>query len=180
MQAFTRKDQRRWLSFAACFAAVLLVGGPSMAAEGEGCAAAAWSLAGDGERLAGASLEVVNGGAVSLAEPSALILKLEPAAQAHLPFPPARTPAVGSFAGAVTLRLPAAGGVLQVTLAQAAWIDLVGAEGALTPVAFTGVRNCAQARKSVRFRVPAGAGPWVLQLSGAATDRLRLAVSLEP
>lgn len=174
------QDQRRWVLFAACCVAFVLAGRPVPAAEGEGCAAAAWSLAQDGERLKAAHVEVANGGGVVLGEPAALILQLSPAAEAHLPFPPERTPAVDSFAGAVTLRLPATGGLVQVTLAQAAWIDLVGGDGGFKPVAFTGVRACALARKSVRFQVPAGPGPWVLQVSGASTDRLAVALSLTP
>jgi len=163
--------------------ALLMAGvtnGPVSAAEGEGCAAAAWSFTEDGARLRAARPARVDGGALALSEPTAVVVSLLPTAEARLPLPPERRPAADTFAGYVTLEVPPAGGVLQVTLAQAAWIDLIREGEALKPLAFTGVRNCPLARKSVRFLVPAGAGPWVLQLSGAPENSVALAVSLVP
>lgn len=163
--------------------AMLLLGGPAApvaAAEGEGCAAAAWPLTEDGARLNDAPAPMANGGTLVLGAPTAVLLDLMPPAEARLPFPPERSPAADTFAGYVTLQPPPAGGVLQVTVAQAAWIDLIRDGEALKPLAFTGVRACPLARKSVRFQVPAHAGPWVLQLSGASTRRLGVAVSVVP
>lgn len=166
------------LRSAAVLALALMAAAPAVAAEGEGCDAAAWSLAADGGRLSHVSTPQLSGGTLALAAPTALVLKLAPTAEARLPFPPGRPPAPETFAGTVSLQLPPGGGIVQVTLAQAAWIDLIREGEALSPVAFTGVRNCPLARKSVRFRVPAGT--WSLQLSGAATSSLALAVSLDP
>ncbi len=169
-----------WPPAAAFLLSALMAAAPAAAAEGEGCAAAAWSLAADGGRLSEVSAQQSAGSTLVLGAPTALVLKLAPTPEAHLPFPPSRSGAPGTFAGYVTLVLPATGGIVQVTVAQAAWIDLIREGEALAPVAFTGVRNCPLARKSVRFRVPADAGGWVLQVSGAPTDRLALAVSLDP
>ncbi len=164
-------------------ALVLALGVPSgaRAADGEGCTAAAWSLATDGARMAAPDLpHAAAGTPLAATEPRAVVLTLAPAAAAHLPFAPERAPAAGTFAGHVLLVPPATGGVVQITLAQAAWIDLLSAGAPLQPQAFTGVRDCPLARKSVRFLLPAGAGPLVLEVSGAPAPTLVVAVSMLP
>lgn len=152
------------------------------AAEGSGCAAAAWPLEAEGARLQAAGLPRIPSG-VTLApdSPTAFALALVPAGEAGLPTPPERAPGTGArFAGFVRLAPPQHDGVLQITLDQGAWIDLVQDGAPLKPTAFTGVRDCPLARKSVRFSLKAGDAPVLLQVSGAAADTLRIALTAAP
>ncbi|WP_029003473.1 hypothetical protein [Azorhizobium doebereinerae] len=158
----------------------LLLPAAAAAAEGSGCAAAAWPLEAEGARLQAAGLPRLASGATLAADsPTAFALALVPAGEAGLPTPPERASGAG-FAGFVRLAPPRQDGVLQITLDQGAWIDLVQDGKPLKPTAFTGVRDCPLARKSVRFSLKAGDAPVLLQVSGAAADTLRLALTAAP
>ncbi|WP_332118899.1 hypothetical protein [Azorhizobium caulinodans] len=148
-------------------------------AAGEGCAAAAWSLEADGAQLGAADLaHVPSGRLLEQPLPLAFALDLAPSERAGLPVAPERT-GEGGAAGYVRLPAPTADGLLQVTLDQPAWIDLIASGMPLKAAAFTGVRDCPLARKSVRFAVATGA-PLVLQISGTQAASVKLSISLLP
>lgn len=138
------------------------------------CARAAWSLEAERARLDASSLPVIESGGV-LDPQGAAILALRPRSEVTFAHPPERADAEpGSFAGRFSILVPRAG-LWQITLSGAAWVDVV-AQGRLVPaVAFTGVHRCPGVRKSLRFQLAAGNA--TLQLSGAADERLRIALT---
>ncbi len=133
-----------------------LVATPSLAAADEpvGCDALRWPLETERAALAATDKPIVaNGGA--LAYRSAETLRLVSFAEAGLPHAPERAPKGDpSFAGHFTLAAPAKPGVYKITIASEGWIDVVDSGAFLHPKAFSGVRGCDGARKSVKFDLP--------------------------
>jgi hypothetical protein len=84
----------------------------------------------------------------------------------------------GAFAGLVHLQVPAAG-AYRVSLDQGFWIDVVGNQKLIESTDFTGSHTCDGPRKIVLFNLPAGQD-LVLQLSGAAKDRVRVTLTPAP
>jgi hypothetical protein len=84
----------------------------------------------------------------------------------------------GAFAGLVHLQVPAAG-AYRVSLDQGFWIDVVGNQKLIESTDFTGSHSCDGPRKIVLFNLPAGQD-LVLQLSGAAKDRVRVTLTPAP
>jgi hypothetical protein len=84
----------------------------------------------------------------------------------------------GAFAGLVHLQVPTAG-VYRVSLDQGFWIDVVGNQKLIEATDFTGSHSCDAPRKIVLFNLPAGQD-LVLQLSGAAKDRVRVTLTPAP
>ncbi len=74
------------------------------------------------------------------------------------------------------LRLTPSGKTLRVTLADAAWIDVVSGAEVITSTRHTGSRDCPGVRKSVEFAVTAGT-PVTLQLSNSAQKSVGVVVS---
>ena len=106
----------------------------------------------------------------------AFVLKLAPMAQAKFAMPPERAPKnPDSFGGLVTIGLTASAGLLQVTLSEEAWIDVIQNEARVKSAAFSGKQGCAGMRKSVRFEL--AAVPFTIQISGAAADQVKVAVA---
>lgn len=135
-------------------AALLATPGLAAADEPAGCDAFRWPLETERAALAATGKPVVaNGGA--LAYGSAETLRLASFAEAGLPRPPERAPKGNpSFAGHFSLGAPAKPGIYKVTIASEGWIDVVDNGAFLHPTAFSGVRDCAGARKSVKFELP--------------------------
>jgi hypothetical protein len=84
----------------------------------------------------------------------------------------------GAFAGVVHLRVPTSGSY-RVALDQGFWIDVVIHEKLIESTDFTGAHDCTAPRKIVQYDLPAGED-LVLQLSGAAKDHVRVAVTPAP
>lgn len=84
----------------------------------------------------------------------------------------------GAFAGLVHLQVPAAG-AYRVSLDQGFWIDVVSNQKLIESTDFTGSHSCDGPRKIVLFNLPAGQD-LVLQLSGAAKDRVRVTLTPAP
>ena len=82
-----------------------------------------------------------------------------------------------SYAGAFALDAPAAPAVYKVTLSAGAWIDVVQDGKFLKPIAFSEATGCANARKSVKFRL--AAAPTTLQLTGVGDPDISIVVSPE-
>lgn len=148
-------------------------------AAGEGCAAAAWSLESDGARLSAPGIHTLPNGSGVDTLPGAFALQLSPRAEAGLPRPPERG-GEGPYAGYVRLPATPEEGLLQVTLDQPVWIDVIADDTFLKPAAFTGVHDCKLARKSVRFPLTASKAPLLLQISGAAGGSVGISLSVLP
>ena len=84
----------------------------------------------------------------------------------------------GAFAGLVHLQVPAAG-AYRVSLDQGFWVDVVANQKLIESTDFTGSHTCSGPRKIVLYNLPAGQD-LVLQLSGAAKDRVRVTLTPAP
>ena len=106
-------------------------------------------------------------------------LRLTP--QDHVAFvtPPARKMlADGAYAGIAVLKIPASGSY-RVAVDVPFWIDVVS-DGALVKAKdFQGQQGCSAPHKIVEFDL-AGAQPFVVQLSGATADSVRLTITPSP
>jgi hypothetical protein len=81
----------------------------------------------------------------------------------------------GAFAGLVHFRVPTAG-AYRVSLDQGFWIDIVSHQALVESTDFAGAHDCKAPRKIVQYNLPAGED-LVLQLSGAAKDKVLVAVT---
>jgi len=156
-----------------------LASAPALAAaeEPQGCDGFRWPVEKERAALGAAGKPVVpNGGA--LAYEAASTLTLAPFAEAALPRPPERAPKFQpSYAGHFTLPAPAKPGRYVVTMAAAAWIDVVDGGSFLHPKGFSGAVGCEGARKSVKFDLPGR--PLDVQLSGVADPEIAVIVTPE-
>ena len=143
---------------------------PTMAraAEPTGCDAFKWPLAKEAALLRAADKPAIGSGGDSAPPGQAFTLKLTGLAEAHLPTPPGRKPKMEpSTAGFVRFDAPTVAGVFEVTISQAAWIDVVQDGHTLKPSGFSGARDCPGVRKSIRFSlVPK---PFAIQISGTSS-----------
>jgi hypothetical protein len=90
--------------------------------------------------------------------------------------PPGKSaPTATSSGGLVKLRLKAAGRY-RISTDAPLWIDVIAGSDALTSSGFQGRQPCALLHKSVEWALPGGVD-LIVQLSGAARDRAKLAVT---
>jgi hypothetical protein len=154
-----------------------LLAPPSLAAADEpvGCGAFRWPLETEFAALRAADKPAVaNGGA--LAYGAAQTLRLVTFADAGLPHAPERAPKNDpSFAGHFSLGAPAKAGIYKITLASDGWVDVVDNGAFLHPKAFSGVRGCEGARKSVKFDLPGR--PVDVQLSNVRDPSIAVIVT---
>jgi hypothetical protein len=159
------------------YAGWLLGSGGAAAAESSGCDQFKWSIAHEQAALAAPAAGPLAPGATLPADAGAR-LKLIPFAEAKLALAPERPPKFSpSYAGAFALDAPAATGVYKVTLSAGGWIDVVQDGKFLKAVAFSEATGCANARKSVKFRI--AAEPATLQLTGVGDPDIAVVVSPE-
>lgn len=154
-------------------ALALLSSGSAWAAEPSGCDKFKWPI--DKERAALTSqdrLKTASGN--ELAIPARAVLELKLPAEAKLPRAPERKPKDGTFAGFVRFNGVPKAGAYTVSLSSGAWIDVVQDGEQLKPMEFSGATNCDGIRKTVKFDL--SAGPFVVQISGAAENSISLAV----
>src|SRR5919197_6204468 len=151
------------------FAAIALIArlGPANATD-DGCEKFAWSLSRERAALAASDKATVAAGETLNALPAgALVIRLQPAAQASFAMPPERKPRTEQWHGGM-VRLPALprSGIYQITLSDDAWIDMIQNGRYARSVGSTGRSDCLGVRKSVRLDLDAS--PVVLQLSGVS------------
>ena len=159
------------------YAGWLLGSGVAAAAESSGCDQFKWPIAHEQAALAAPATGPLAPGATLPADAGAR-LKLTPFAEAKLALAPERPPKFSpSYAGAFALDAPAAAGVYKVTLSAGGWIDVVQDGKFLKAVAFSEATGCANARKSVKFRI--AAEPATLQLTGVGDPDIAVVVSPE-
>jgi hypothetical protein len=165
------------IRLAGILACILISTVPAVFAQDAGCDKFAWSLMHERALFSAADKRPVEAGTELTSIPAAAIaLSLQPAAQASFVLPPERKPKSESWFGGV-LRLPAPekAGSYQVTLSQEAWIDVVQDGRYARSIGSTGRSDCSGLRKSVRFEL--SAAPFVVQLSGVATEAVVVAIS---
>lgn len=169
--------QRRFRSksnFGLLIAAGLLASGASARAEEDACAAFAWPLKREQAVLAPLSLATVGTGG-RLRQGEAVVVKLKPMAEVAFALAPERKPKIPDAFGAVVgMDAPPKAGLYQITLSQETWLDVVQGDARLKSTAFSGKQGCASMRKSVRFDL--SAAPVIVQISGAATDSVRMTI----
>jgi len=158
---------------------LLLVTLHTPAAAEDGCDKFAWPLAREQALLAAADKPSVKAGETLGAIPKgAFIMNLQPNTDVTLAtyaLPPERKPkAEHWFGGAVRLTAVEKPGIYQVTLSEEAWMDIVQDGRYAHTVGHTGRGDCPGLRKSVRLEL--GAAPFVLQISGAASDTIAVAI----
>jgi hypothetical protein len=159
------------------FAAAALIALHPPAFAEDGCGRFAWSLAREQALFAVADKPAVKAGDALPAIPKgAFVLTLQNGADAAFAIPPERKPKSERWFGG-TLRFPAPdkSGIVQVTLSDEAWIDIVQDGRYARSLGSTGRTDCPGLRKSVRFDLQAG--PFALQLSGVIFDKTIVAIS---
>ena len=145
--------------------------GPANAVD-DGCEKFAWSLARERAAFAAADKATVAVGETLAVLPAgALLIRLQPGAQASFEMPPERKPRSEQWHGGM-MRLPALAkpGIYQITLSDDAWIDVIQNGRYARSVGSTGRSDCPGVRKSVRLYLDAS--PVVLQVSGVAPDTI--------
>jgi hypothetical protein len=155
---------------------LLMVSVSPSTADDSGCEKFAWSLARDRTWLASTDKPTIAvGGHLAAIPTGAFALRLQPASEASFALPPEKTPKTGTwFGGAVWLPSPQKGGIYQVTLSDDAWLDIIQDSRFARSVGHTARSDCPGARKSVRLELlPV---PFVLQLSGSASDVVAVAI----
>ena len=156
--------------------ALALLALPGLAAADDGCEKFAWSLARERAAFAAADRTPITAGGKLAALPAgALVIRLQPGAQAAFDMPPERKPRIEQWHGGM-VRLPALPrpGIYQVTLSDDAWIDVIQNGRYARSVGSTGRSDCPGVRKSVRLDLDAS--PVVLQVSGVAQDTIAITI----
>jgi hypothetical protein len=122
------------------------------------------------------NLELVFSGATIASIPAkGLVLELQPHVTVDYVLPPGKQPKTeDGWGGLLLISNVPTGGSYQVTASEHAWIDLIQNGKALASMAHTGKRDCAGVRKSVRFDLEPG--PLTVQVSGAETNQIKLAI----
>jgi hypothetical protein len=155
--------------------ALIALLGPAVAAD-DGCEKFAWSLARERAAFAAADKATVAAGETLAVLPAgALVIRLQPGAQAAFAMPPERKPRTEPWHGGM-VRLPALAkpGIYQITLSDDAWIDVIQNGRYTRSVGSTGRSDCPGIRKSVRLDLDAS--PVVLQVSGVAPDMIAVTI----
>jgi hypothetical protein len=162
---------------AGSLAIILICAVQTAIAQDAGCDKFAWPLTRERAAFMATDKRQVTVGAELAAIPAAaIVLRLQPAAQATFVLPPERKPKSESWFGGA-LRLPALekAGSYQVTLSEEAWIDIVQDGRYARSIGSTGRGDCSGLRKSVRFEL--GAEPFVVQLSGVTAQTVIVTIS---
>jgi hypothetical protein len=106
-------------------------------------------------------------------------VKLLPQEQVAFPVTPGmKSPRSDSHAGIVSFKIPAAGSY-RVSIDMPFWIDVVHDGALLAATDFQGQHACDSPHKIVMFDLP-GTRPFILQLSNAAPQSVRLTITATP
>jgi hypothetical protein len=148
--------------------------GPAAAAD-DGCEKFAWSLARERAAFATPDKTTIAAGETATLPAGALVIRLQPGAQASFEMPPERKPRTEQWHGGM-VRLPALpkSSIYQITLSDDAWIDAIQNGRYARAVGSTGRSDCPGVRKSVRLDLDAA--PVVLQISGVAADTIAVTI----
>ncbi len=156
--------------------AIAAASGVAEAKDNPSCDRFDWSIKRELEQFGNPSLEMVFSGATLATIPDkGLVIDLQPHGTLDYALTPGGEPKPDdSFAGLLLIKNVPQAGLYQVTLSGDAWIDLIQDGKALPLAAETINPDCGDARKSMRFRLEQG--PLTVQVSGAASSQIRLAI----
>ena len=92
---------------------------------------------------------------------------------------PGRAPKTQStFAGLAYFARAKSGGTCALTLSDSAWADIIQNGESVPSDDFTGASGCPGVRKSVKFTL--AADPFIVQISGAAKNKIALTLTRAP
>ena len=145
------------------------------AEEPSGCDKFKWDITQARAALTAQDRAKLNSGSELTTVPSTgITLALLAPAEARLPSPPERAPKEGTFAGFASFKAVPKAGVYTISLSEGAWVDVVQDGHFLKPKAFSGATDCEGIRKTMMYDL--GAGPFVLQISGAKGSSVSVAI----
>ncbi len=104
-------------------------------------------------------------------------LALKPVKQVQFFLPPAKPPKAGSFAGEIAFFGVPRPGLYQVTLSQAAELDVFENGTRIKPAAMVAAPQCAEAALSARYALQTG-DLVLVQISGASAASIKIGFSL--
>jgi len=154
----------------------------SAAAAEDPCAGFSWNIAHERALFAGAARPLTAGrdaaAAPSLELDRLYELTLAPHEQVQLPVADRKAHGAGTgFSGLVRLQIPAAGSY-RVSVGSQMWVDLVSGSMLIATSDFAGQHGCDAPHKIVQFDLQPGT--FILQMSGAAGDHVRVTVTRAP
>jgi len=154
---------------------------PAAAAD-DPCAGFSWNVAHERALFAGAARALASGrdaaSAPSLEVERLYELTLAQHEEVQLPVADRRAHGAGTgFSGLVRLEIPAAGSY-RVSVGSQMWVDLVSGSMLIGPSDFAGQHGCDAPHKIVQFDLQPGT--FILQMSGAASDHVRVTVTRAP
>lgn len=161
---------------------VIFAGAALPARSDEACRDFKWDVAKERALFAGTPASLAAGADLKSApsiEPNRYYqLQLTPQAQVSFAVAPGKQPAAGTFAGVATVKISQRGNY-RFALDAPFWID-VAWNGVLLPAQdFQGQHDCIAPHKIVVFDL-SGPPPYVLQLSGSASQSVRLTITPAP
>ena len=111
-----------------------------------------------------------NGGALEVGKPFQARLT----SSARFETAPERPPAPGSFGAVLKLLTAPAAGVYTISVSGPAWLDVLQDGAPVKPLAFSGVRDCPNIRKVLKYQL--AAKPATIQISNAKEETLAIVV----
>jgi hypothetical protein len=165
------------------FLAILCASAAAAARADDACRDFKWDVSKERALFAGPSTSVVGGtdlkSAPSLVPNRLYQLQLKPQDQVNFPAAPGKkTSAAATYAGIATVKISQPGSY-RFALDAPFWIDVVSGGSLLTAQDFQGQHECDAPHKIVEFDL-VGSPPFVLQLSGAAAESIRLTITPTP
>jgi hypothetical protein len=151
---------------------ILLIG-PVSAQEPVGCDKFKWPVEREMTALRADHLEQVNSSTKLSTVPFVGTVMLAPSNSANLPKEPERTPKDDTFSGYLVIT-GIVSGTYSISISDAAWLDVVENGQFLKPKAHSGAQGCQGIRKVLQFELRAD--PLIIQISGAPTPRLNVAI----
>jgi hypothetical protein len=124
---------------------------PAAADEPSGCENFKWPIARQQAALAAPGANLENGGVLTIG--TAARVKLSPVDKVVFAHPPGRDGIASTYAAVLNLPAPSTAGVYTVSLSGGAWIDVFQDNIVLKPSEHSGVKDCQNIRKTLKFRL---------------------------
>jgi hypothetical protein len=163
--------------------AIALVGAAVPAFADDACVDFKWDVSQERALFGGSATPLAAGADAKSAPLMQLdhLYELKLAAQERVTFaatPGKKSPREGSHGGLVTFKIPGSGSY-RVAIDMPFWIDVVSNGALVAATDFQGQHGCASPHKIVVFDLK-GMRPFILQLSNAAPESVRLTVTATP
>jgi len=170
-------------SAAAIFLSIMLGSAGAPAFGADSCTDFKWDVSKERALFSGPAVSMVSGVNAKSAPvilPNRLYqLQLMPQGRVHFAATPGKNTApAGAYAGLVRLKIPESGSYRIAVDAQF-WIDVVAKGSLVAAKDFQGQHDCSAPHKIVEFDL-AGNPPFILQLSSATPDHIRLTITPTP